>query len=118
MKDTNRKGTITETKVILKLLELGFNVFTPYGDGSKIDLIIQNNQNQLSKVQVKTSRIEGGAETFNAYATARVGKKVPYSKNDIDFYATIDSDKNVYLIPIEVIKHLNPTVTKYKEFII
>ena len=35
MKDTIRKGVITETKAILKFLELNYNVFTPHGDGSK-----------------------------------------------------------------------------------
>ena len=51
MKDTVRKGKITETKAILKLLELGYNVFTPYGDGSKCDFIIEDEIGNLFKVQ-------------------------------------------------------------------
>ena len=31
MKDTVRKGNITETKAILNFLKLGYNVFTPFG---------------------------------------------------------------------------------------
>ncbi len=71
MKDTVRKGTITETKAILKFLELGYNVFTPYGDGSKCDLIVENLEKILYKIQCKTSRLEKKSEICSTYSTAR-----------------------------------------------
>ena len=125
MKDTVRKGVITETKAILKLLELGYNVFTPHGDGSKCDLIIQDKDNNLFKVQCKTSRKNNfGTEIFNAYSTARTRssegtkKKVFYTEKDIDYFCTFDKENNMYLIPIEEIKTQECRIKNYKKYIV
>lgn len=123
MKDTVRKGTITETKAILRFLELGYNVFTPYGDGSKCDLIIEVN-GVLYKIQCKTSRLEYTSEVFNAYSTARTRssegtkKRVLYSKQDIDYFCSFDSQNNMYLIPIEEINTLTPRLKMFKKYIV
>ena len=125
MKDTVRKGVITETKGILKLLKLGYNVFTPYGDGSKCDLIIQNDKGILSKVQCKTSRENSfGTEIFNAYSTARTRssegtkKKVFYVKSEIDYFLSFDKDNNMYLIPIEEVKTQECRLNQFKKYIV
>lgn len=124
MKDTVRKGTITETKAILRFLELGYNVFTPYGDGSKCDLIIENNEGRLYKIQCKTSRLENTSEVFNAYSTARTRssegtkKRVLYDKHNIDYFCSFDSQDNMYLIPIEEINTLTPRLKMFKKYIV
>lgn len=124
MKSTVRKGTITETKVILCLLELGYNIFIPYGDGSKVDIVIQDTEGSLFKVQVKTTRVEGIVEIFNAYSTSRTrstidsGKKVKYTKKDIDYFSTIDNKGNVYLIPVEEVTIQRCILGRNKRFII
>ena len=120
MKDTVRKGVITETKAILKLLELGYNVFTPHGDGSKCDLIIQDKDSNLFKVQCKTSRKNSfGTEIFNAYSTARTRssegtkKKVFYTQKEIDYFLSFDEENKMYLIPI---KEINTQECRLKQF--
>ena len=124
MKDTIRKGVITETKAILKFLELNYNVFTPHGDGSKCDLIIQNSEGELFKVQCKTSRESLYGELFNAYSTARTRssegtkKKVFYTEKDIDYFCTFDKENNMYLIPIEEIKTQECRIKNYKKYIV
>jgi len=53
---TKRRGIITAQKVILKLVELGFDVSVPIGDNSSYDVILDWN-NKLFKGQIKTARI-------------------------------------------------------------
>lgn len=123
MKDTIRKGTITETKSILKFLELGYNVFIPYGDGSKCDLVVEID-GVLYKVQCKTSRLERNAEIFNAYSTARTRssdktkKRVLYTKKDIDYFCSFDSQGNMYLIPIEEVNTVTPRLKMFEKYIV
>ena len=121
MKDTVRKGNITELKVQLRLLEMGYNVFVPIGDGNKIDLIAIKD-GSIDRIQVKTSRMCRNVYIFNAYSTSRTrslnGKKpkVKYTKNDIDYMATFKNEE-FYLIPIEVILSIEPRLHQFKEYI-
>lgn len=51
----SHKGTISEAKVLVRLLELGANVFTPWGHDHKSDFIIALGC-RTKRVQVKTVR--------------------------------------------------------------
>jgi hypothetical protein len=125
MKNTVRIGNLTQLRVQLRLLELGYNIFVPFGDGGKVDMIIEK-EGVLSKCQVKTSRkaSTGKSEVFNAYSTSRTrskvdaGKKVRYTKTQIDYFMTIDSNNNLYMIPIEVMTELTPSLGKYQNCIV
>ncbi len=124
MKDTVRKGSITETKAMLRFLELGYNVFLPFGDGSKCDIIIQDISGGLFKIQCKTSRYNKKSEVFNAYSTARTRSsegtkaKVLYTKKEVDFFCTFDSEDNMYLIPIELIKVKEARLKIFKDYVL
>ena len=47
-------GTRGELRVICKLLEKGFIVYTPVCDIEGIDCIIRNDKNRLIEIQIKT----------------------------------------------------------------
>ena len=99
--NSNYVGQITETQVILQCLLKQIPVSIPYGNKSRYDLIIDIN-NQLYRVQIKTARkaeTKGEAFIFNCYSIVN-GKKHKYTKNEIDYFATIWKDK-LYLIPVE-----------------
>ena len=100
MNSTKAKGNLTELAVMMKAIELGIVVSVPYGDCDKYDQIWDIG-NKLLKVQVKTARQAGMYNnfTFNCYSVAN-GKKHKYTKQDIDYFATI-YDNKVYLIPVE-----------------
>jgi len=85
---------------MMKAIELGIIVSIPYGDCDKYDQIWDINGRML-KIQVKTSRQKGLYNNiiFNCYSVAN-GKKHKYTKQDIDYFATIYKDK-VYLVPVE-----------------
>lgn len=97
----NYQGAITETKIILECLQHEIDISIPYGNKSRYDLIIDIH-GHLYRVQVKTSRraeTKGEAFMFNCYSVVN-GKKHRYSKEDIDYFATVWNNQ-LYLIPIE-----------------
>ena len=101
MPNTNYIGQITETQVILQCLLHEIPVSIPYGDKSRYDLIIDLN-NKLYRVQIKTARranTTGEAFIFNCYSVVN-GKKHRYTKDEIDYFATLWNDQ-LYLIPVE-----------------
>lgn len=98
--NTNLKGSQTESKVLTAALERGIGVSIPFGDKDRYDQIWDVN-GKLYRIQVKTCRFredKSGAVTFNCYSTVN-GKHKRYTKEEIDFFATIWNNK-CYLIPI------------------
>ena len=96
-----KKGNITEIKVQLELVKRGYHVFTPITDGCDVDLIFNKN-GKACKVQVKKSKSTATGFSFEARkstSSSRVRKK-RYSRDEIDFFATIFNDQ-LYLVPIE-----------------
>lgn len=101
MNNPNIVGQITEAQFILECLRNNISISIPYGDKLRYDAILDVNSH-LYRVQIKTSRradTKGEAFIFNCYSIIN-GKKHRYTKNEIDYFATIWKDK-VYLIPVE-----------------
>lgn len=97
----NVQGAVTEAQFLLECLKNEIDVSIPYGNKTRYDLIIEVNNN-LYKIQIKTSRLaktKGEAFIFNCYSVVN-GNKHKYTKQEIDFFATI-WDNKVYLIPVE-----------------
>lgn len=123
MKDTVRIGNLTELNVQIKLMERGFEIFTPVGDGAKCDLILINSGTP-KRVQIKTSRLSRNSEMFNAYSCGCTRSKTSkstksmYTKEDIDFFATIDMEDNLYLIPVEEVSVHEPRLNKLEHCIL
>lgn len=98
--NTKRKGDITELKVLIKLLEHGFNVSVPVGDNTRYDLIFEND-GIFYRVQCKTGRFRDGRVIFNTVSHhPRDYTKVSSYVGDVDYFGVYCNDK-VYLIPIE-----------------
>ena len=102
--NSKQLGNITEVQVMLGFLQLGYNVLTPYGDCERYDFVADVN-GKFVKIQVKSSKVsdDGTKFSFNTASTHYSdGKCVhhSYSKEDIDFFATV-YDNQVYLIPVE-----------------
>ena len=115
MKNSKAIGNLTELQCITGLYELGCDVSIPFGNSQKYDLIIDWN-NKLYKVQVKHAnehyeeRINELGElitlvTHITFETRWQGHNctgyshTPYTKEDIDFFATWYNGQT-YLIPI------------------
>lgn len=90
--NTKDIGNIGESKVLSKFIELGVEVFIPFGDNSKADLVANFN-GQLQRVQVKTClNINERTGTYiinltNSHAHTSKHNKEKYTKKDIDYFA-------------------------------
>ncbi|HCI81405.1 MAG TPA: hypothetical protein DHW02_17135 [Ktedonobacter sp.] len=105
--NTARKGEITETIVLAKLVELGYECLLPFGHDSRYDIAIDDG-GKLIRVQCKTARYieEIGCVHFPTVTTyARVGGKQHIRKGykgQIEYFGVYCPDLGkVYLVPIE-----------------
>ena len=92
------KGQITELKVQEEFLRYGFEVSIPVYNVSRYDMLVDTG-NEILKIQIKTSRInnESARDSFIFSCFSDAGR---YTKNDVDYFATVWKDK-VYLIPFD-----------------
>ena len=99
-------GNLGEAKVLAKFVELGVQVYIPFGDGSTADLIADFN-GKLNKIQIKsTEKDSDGSLVFSICSTTvRAGGEIQkhiYSVDEIDYFALYSSiTDEVYLLPIE-----------------
>ena len=97
------KGEITEQQVSLEFLKLGYLVSKPLVQSSRYDFVVDVNHT-LYKIQVKTSNLKEDAfiefTTSTSHTNTNGTLNISYSKNDVDFFATMYEDE-CYLIPFE-----------------
>ena len=100
--NTNQKGKITEIEVLSYITKLGYSVSIPFGDKDRYDQI-WDIKGKLLKIQIKTSHWKS-EKNHNAFTfkckTSSNGKDYVYTKEDIDYFATM-WDNQCYLIPIQ-----------------
>lgn len=110
-------GTIAEFQVIIKLLDLGFQISKTQGDYSGYD-IISDWQGKLNRIQIKSTK--GKKSTAKGYDVT-VGRgnssKRKYEFTDCDFIICVVPEA-FYIIPITevvVVKfRLHPKCDTYK----
>ena len=99
-------GNLGEAKVLAKFVELGIQVYIPFGDGSTVDLIADFN-GKLNRIQVKTSQkiIDGDKVRFSLVSSTvhrQNGVKHIYTEDEIDYFAFYNLERDrVYLISIK-----------------
>lgn len=97
-------GEITEQQVALEFLKLGILVSKPMVQSSRYDFIVDINHS-LYKIQVKTGTYKEEAFLEFATSTSHTNTKgtlnLPYSEEDVDFFATIHNGQ-CYLVPYEL----------------
>ena len=87
------------------LREAGFALYVPFGENTRVDLIIEDDES-LARVQCKTGRLRGGAIRFNACSSYAHHPNPKVVRRDylgqIDFWAIYCPEtRGVYLVPIE-----------------
>ena len=122
---TNQKGLITEMQVMLRFIEMGYNVSQPLNADSKYDCILDVN-GQLLKIQIKTAHPHcktKDAVAINCRSVTINSQKVKstyYNNSDVDYFATF-WDNELYLIPFlecsaEKVLHLSKGDKIYKNW--
>jgi PD-(D/E)XK endonuclease len=90
---------------MLALRGLGFDVFEPFGENTRCDLVIEKDGG-LCRVQCKTGRLRKGAVRWSVCSTYAHHANPRFAQRDyhgeIDYFAVYcPATEGVYLIPIE-----------------
>ncbi len=101
MPDTTAIGNVSEAKILAALVEAGYIVSKPFGDGCKYDYVIDDG-NELQRVQCKTGKLKNSCVVFNAYSVAGNSNGKPQSyENLADLFAVYCPDnQQVYLMSV------------------
>ena len=82
------------------LVEAGYLVSLPFGEGHKYDFVIDDGQ-RLHRVQCKTGRVKGGSLMFNGYSFSGNGKVKHGYHGLADLFAVLNPrTSRVYLVPV------------------
>ena len=101
MAQTTTIGNISEAKVLAALVEAGYTVSKPFGDGHKYDFVIDDGKTLL-RVQCKTGRFKNGCISFNAFSVAgnSNGKSQAYTDLADIFAIYCPDNEQVYIVPV------------------
>jgi hypothetical protein len=108
--DTNRIGEISEAAIIVRFLQLGYTVLTPYGGNQRYDLIIEDEDGELWRVQCKTGWIEeeGAILVFKTANHNGQRKDWRHYRGQCNYFAIYNEELNkVYLIPVDQVGTTN-----------
>ncbi len=103
MKHSKLKGTIAVAKAIAKFNQLGINVFTEFGDLSKIDLLIEYN-GIIKRIQVKSVDVINGKIVLPVRKTGPNGYVYTYKHTDFDYFVIyIPSLDKLLVVPSNIL---------------
>jgi hypothetical protein len=97
-------GDRTTLAVMAVLREAGFALYVPFGENTRVDLIIEDGES-LARVQCKTGRLRRGAIRFSACSNYGHHSNPKLRHRDyvgqIDYWGVYCPDTSgVYLVPI------------------
>ena len=115
MKNTKRRGSQYEAAFVTQALKRGLDILEPYGDYMPYDLMVQNVDKRIQRVQVKgTSSQIKNKPGYKVIAASGNATKTPINPEDVDVLAAYVEPEDVwYLIPVvkltgNVSVYLNP----------
>lgn len=123
------EGFKSELRLAIRLLDQGLRVSEPMGDYSPYDLVVENSNGRLLKLQiktaVKTSRTED-SYSWKACCAKGTKNKQFYDAVDVDYFCIYVRELDVwYIIPYNemtgktanVYPHFEKSTGKYEKFI-
>ena len=104
----NIKGTLGEAAVCKDLLQLGYNVFTEFGNHSKVDLIILDENFKTIKIQIKAVQsLNDCVEIYSVKNCLNPKYNSIYTIEQVDVFAVyvIDKDLVFYVSAKEILQN-------------
>jgi len=101
--NTKEKGELVEARTIAKLSEFSIDIFLPFGENTRADMIISSN-NGLERIQIKGGWIKDGSVRFNCSKVNSNTTGSTRSTYDGDVEAFIihcPENNGYYHVPIE-----------------
>ena len=114
-----RRGSQYEAAFATQALKRGLDILEPYGDYMPYDVMVQNADGRIQRVQVKGTgaRIKGKPGYKIIAASGNTGK-TPLNPEEVDVLAAyVELEDTWYLIPIKKLKgnvsvYLNPNTKR------
>ncbi len=103
--NTNHIGNISEAAITTRFLQLGYVVLLPHGRKQRYDLVIEDSEGQLWRIQCKTARIQDNG-TVVAFDTANHNmalkdKSMRHYREQCDYFAVYCEElSKIYLLPV------------------
>jgi hypothetical protein len=97
---TLTKGNAAESAVLNALVQRGFDVLMPFGEGPPYDLVVHLAWGEFLRVQCKNARRDRGCVVFNSRTTDHGRGRQSYL-GVADIFGVYDPETSaVYLVPI------------------
>jgi len=110
-----RRGSQYESAFVTQALKRGLDILEPYGDYMPYDVMVQNGDGRILRVQVKgTSSQIKGKPGYKVIAASGNTTKTPINPEEVDVLAAyVEPEDTWYLIPVKkltgnVSVYLNP----------
>lgn len=98
---TQQKGSISEYRIISRLIERGFNVFKSCTEFSRVDIIVEI-ENKLYKVQCKTGKLKDDVIIAHSKSVNNLTHEAKKYTGQIDYFCVYCFETDgVYVIPEE-----------------
>ncbi len=115
MSNTKRRGSQYEAAFVTQALKRGLDILEPVGDYMPYDLMVQNADGRIQRVQVKgtNSRVKG-KPGYKIIAASGSTTKTPINPEEVDVLAAyVEPEDTWYVIPVVKLKgnvsvYLNP----------
>lgn len=103
---TNDIGTISEAMISARFLQLGYAVYTPYGGKQRYDLLVEDAEKRLWRIQCKTAQIQDDRTVLvfhtASHNVALKDKRMRHYRGQCDFFAVYCEELNkIYLLPVD-----------------
>jgi hypothetical protein len=96
-------GNAGEAAVLNALVQRGFDVLVPFGDGQPYDLAIDLGADSVLRVQCKTGWLDRGCVRFNCRTTDHGRGRLSYRGLADLFGVYFPPRETVYLLPIDAV---------------
>lgn len=120
-------GERSEAIIIARLLEVGYDVLMPFGDNLRYDLVIEDADRKLWRVQRKTGWMDDGKSvikfaTASSYNHTMKNKTWKDYRGQCEYFAVYCAEtKRVYLVPVDQVGvtqamlRVTPTINKQEK---
>lgn len=110
MKDTTRRGDLTELEVMTALARQGKMLLRPVSSATRYDVLIDNEDGTFTRVQCKTGRLRNGRIEFSAYSVSGHNIRPNRYHGQIDAFGVHCPETGAtYLVPMDALGSVGGT---------
>lgn len=104
--NSKAKGQLSEASILKRFLQKGIPVLLPFGDNEPYDMVIDEGERGLKKIQIKSGRVKNNAIIFNTATSINHNivskdRKSEHYKGKVDYLGIYCAELDkCYLLPV------------------